>query len=272
MRGASGAGQAEVRRESAVVARRGPLSPAPRPAYLAGMAIEIEKRFVVDAPVERVWAFLTDLERVAGCLKGASITERDEDGAWSGTMKVKLGPVSSAYEGTARFVATDESEHVAELSAEGRDARGKGGVDMTMRSELTATGDGTEVHVASTVHVTGVLARMGRGMIVDVSDQLFARFTECVRGKLEAEGEERASGDDAAEVAGAADVGGAVDAGDAAHAAPSGSAATSPDDESLELGSLGARAAGRAAGRTLRRPLFWVVVALLAAVAWLLGG
>jgi len=241
------------------------------------MAIEIEKRFVVDAPVDRVWSFLTDLERVAGCLKGASITDRDDDGTWSGTMKVKLGPVSSAYEGTAHFVATDEAAHVAELSAEGRDARGKGGADMTMRSELTETDGGTEVHVASTVHVTGVLARMGRGMIVDVSDQLFARFTDCVREKL-ASGAEESDGSDASGAAAPAGpesdaaAGGPAESDAAARTSGRPDVPEAPDDDALELGSMGAQAAGRAASRTLRRPLFWVVVGLAAVAIWLLTG
>lgn len=201
------------------------------------MAIDIEKRFTVAASVERVWAFLTDLERVAECLEGAEITGRDEDGAWSGTMNVKLGPVSSRYRGTVRFTATDEAAHVAELSAEGRDARGKGGADMTMRSELTAADAGTEVHVSSTVQVTGVLARMGRGMIQDVSDELFERFVGCAREKLEA-----------------------------------GEVGESDREEALQLGGVGGRAAGRALLRTLRRPLFWLGVVLGALAIWAVAG
>lgn len=202
------------------------------------MAIDIEKRFTVDASVERVWSFLTDLERVAECLEGATVTDRDEDGTWSGTMKVKLGPVSSTYRGTVRFDRADEDAHVAELSAEGRDVRGKGGADMTMRSRLTASdGGATEVEVASTVHVTGVLARMGRGMIEDVSDQLFQRFTACVREKLEGEGAKPTDG-----------------------------------EEALQLGAMGAGALGRAAARAARRPVVWIVLAgIVLAVWWVLG-
>lgn len=217
------------------------------------MAIEIDKRFSVDAPLERVWAFLTDLERVAECLEGAAIAGRDEDGAWTGTMKVKLGPVSSTYRGTVRFDRADAATHTAALSAEGRDTRGKGGADMTMQSDLTADGDATEVHVASTVHVTGVLARMGRGMIEDVSDQLFQQFTGCMREKLERE----------------------VRAPDPS-ADPSGREAEAPgrkdDERALQLGGMGAQAAGRALGRTLRRPLVWVLAALIALAVWAILG
>lgn len=230
------------------------------------MAIEIQKQFRVGAPVARVWRFLNDLERVAECLEGARITGRDEDGAWSGTMKVKLGPVSSTYEGTVRFVRTDEGSHTAELSAEGRDTRGKGAADMTMRSELTAEGNGTEVSVSSTVHVTGVLARMGRGMIADVSDQLFERFTACARRKLE-NGDEGPTRDEEGSEAEGAGGGSTPPPGDGP-----GAGSSPPADEALQLGGIGARAGGRALARALRRPLFWVLVALVALAVWAVTG
>lgn len=239
------------------------------------MAIEIDKRFTVNAPVERVWAFLTDLERVAECLEGAAVTGRDDEGVWSGTMKVKLGPVSSTYRGTVRFVRTDEAAHTAELSAEGRDTRGKGGADMTMRSELTQADGGTEVRVASTVNVTGVLARMGRGMIEDVSDQLFGRFTGCVRETLEGTPGESAHSEsadrDAVSGEGPGEPGDEAPTGRASTArAPGGPSGSG--DEALQLGGMGTRAVGLALGRTLRRPAFWVGVVIGGVLVWLLFG
>ncbi|HZD06000.1 MAG TPA: SRPBCC domain-containing protein, partial [Longimicrobiales bacterium] len=171
-------------------------------------------------------------------------------GTWSGTLKIKLGPVSSTYRGSVRLVRTDEAAHTAELSAEGRDTRGKGGADMTMRSALTRLDAGTEVHVASTVHVTGVLARMGRGMVEDVSDQLFGTFTACVREKLER----------------IEDGGGAVPEVLPGEAPP-------PDRgeqaDALQLGGVGAQAVGRALVRLVRRPAFWGAVVVVGVVVWL---
>src|SRR5712691_4341630 len=146
------------------------------------MAFEITKTFIVKAPSSRVWEFLIDPRRVAGCLPGAAIGDKLDEKTWSGTMTVKVGPVSSSYKGKVVFERIDAATRTAEISASGMDVRGKGGADMRLLSSLKQLGPAvTEVTAASRVNVSGILAQMGRGMIQDVSDQLFRTFSECVR-------------------------------------------------------------------------------------------
>lgn len=188
------------------------------------MAIRIEKRFTVDAPPEAVWAFLTDPERVASCLPGASVTEKVDDRTYAGTMKVKLGPVSATYKGRLRFERLDPESRIAELSGGGEETKGKGGAQMRMTSRLEETDDGgTDVRVASDVEVTGLLAQFGRGMIDDVSDQMFEKFTAKMREQLEGEG------------------------GVATAAREEG------EEDALDVGSIGVEAGKRAIGRAFRR-------------------
>ena len=150
------------------------------------MGIPIEKRFVINAARGEVWAFLTDPSRVAGCLPGAAIAERVDERTHAGTIAVKVGPVSARYKGTVRFERLDEEEGVAEIAAAGQDVRGKGGADLRMTSRVVERGPAeTEVTVASTVNITGILAQFGRGMIQDVSDEMFRRFTDAMRAALE---------------------------------------------------------------------------------------
>ena len=215
------------------------------------MAIEIEQRFVITAPAEQVWEFLTDPHRVAGCLPGAAITEQEDDRVFSGTMKVKVGPVATSYKGKVRFERLDRAAWTVELTASGQDVRGKGGADMRMTSQLTEQPGGeTEVAVQSKVSITGILAQMGRGMIQDVSDQMFQQFTACMRAELESGAPEPA-------VAGAP----TVPTAGRPEAAP----------EALDLGSLGAAAGKQALGRLVRRPGLWAAVAILALVLYWLG-
>lgn len=199
------------------------------------MAIPIEKSFVVKAPADRVWEFLTDPYRVAKCLPGAAITEQLDDQTYAGTMTVKVGPVSANYKGQVRFERLDSDARVAELTGRGLDVRGKGGADMRMTSRLVERGPGeTEVMVTSEVSVTGILAQFGRGMIQDVSDQMFEKFTEGMRAELE---------------------GGEQGVGQA---------------DALDVASLGAVVGKRALGRVVRRPGFWAaVVVLVLAIYWL---
>src|SRR5690349_21589612 len=151
------------------------------------MGMQIEKSFVLNAPASAVWEFLTDPYRVGRCLPGAAITDKLEDGSYAGTMTVKVGPVTANYRGKMRFERLDTAAGEAEIVASGQETRGKGGADMRMKSRVTERAPGeTEVSVISDVNVVGVLAQFGRGMIQDVSDQLFQKFTTAMRRELEA--------------------------------------------------------------------------------------
>jgi len=216
------------------------------------MAFEIVKTFVVRSSPEQVWSFLIDPERVARCLPGAAITGKLDDRTWQGTMTVKVGPVSSSYKGKVAFEKLDASSRTAEIVAQGQDIRGRGGADLRLTSTLAQKAPGeTEVTTTSRVNITGILAQMGRGMVQDVSDQMFQIFSQRVRAELESAAP--ASSPTAAPAA--------VSAG--APAAPLPTAAPSSRQEALDVGALGARAA-------LRAPVFWIAVAAVAVLVYLL--
>ena len=263
------------------------------------MAIPIEKQFVINAARRDVWAFLTDPSRVAGCLPGASITGQVDERTHAGTIAVKVGPVSARYKGTVRFERLDEEEGVAEIAAAGQDVRGKGGADMRMTSRVVARGPAeTEVTVSSAVNISGILAQFGRGLIQDVSDQMFRQFTEAMRAALEsapdragaqspdadavdAQSPDADSPDAAGPAADAAaaplpgteSAGGSRLAADPSDAqAPAGHATGGdvPGSDAIDAVSLGATVGRRALGRLLRRPGFWLAVVIVAAILWLL--
>jgi carbon monoxide dehydrogenase subunit G len=232
------------------------------------MGIPIEKSFVVKAPAAAVWEFLTDPGRVASCLPGAAITGKEDDQAWGGTMTVKVGPVVASYRGKLRFERLDAAAREAEIAASGQETRGKGGADMRMKSRVVERSPGeTEVTVSSDVNVVGVLAQFGRGMIQDVSDQLFQKFTEAMRRELEAPAASAAAAPAAATAAAST----APTTTTAAARAPAPALPPPAAGNVLDVGALGAAAAGRAAVRALRRPGFWIAVAAAALlVYWLL--
>src|SRR5258708_15704063 len=209
------------------------------------MAFEITKTFVVKAAPAAAWAFLTDPQRVARCLPGAAITEKIDDKTWAGTMTVKVGPVQSSYKGKVVFERLDPTTRTAEIVATGQDVRGKGGADMRLTSSVKELARGeVEVSAVAKVNVTGILAQMGRGMIQDVSDQMFQVLSQRMRAELEA-----ASAPPSIQAP-------------KADATP----ARSPNSsaEALDVGSMGAKAVSRAAGRAVRRPAFWIAVAVAA--------
>jgi carbon monoxide dehydrogenase subunit G len=147
--------------------------------------MKLEQRFEVDAPVDVVWAALIDLERVAPCLPGADITERDEEGVYHGTFQVKLGPTTAAYRGTIRIDEADEGSHTATFKAKGTDKRGQGGATATIVNRLSEHERGTQVHATTDFTITGRLARFGRGgMMQDISNRLLRDFSACLATRL----------------------------------------------------------------------------------------
>ena len=150
------------------------------------MPTTIEETFTLRAPAERVWRFLIDAQQVVQCLPGAELVAIEDERTFTGKVKVKVGPVTTAYGGQARFADVDERARRVRIVAHGREAGGPGSAKMTMTSDLVALPDGaTEVRVRSDVDVAGKLAQFGRGMVDGVARQLFRQFAECVRSRLE---------------------------------------------------------------------------------------
>jgi carbon monoxide dehydrogenase subunit G len=166
--------------------------------------MKLEQSFEVEAPIEQVWTALIDLEKVAPCLPGAEITERDEDGTYHGTFQVKLGPASANYRGTIRIESADAGTHTATLSARGSDKRGQGGASATIVNKLQSTdGGGTRVDAETDFTITGRLASFGRGgMIKDISNRLMRDFATCLQQRLAAEPSGEMTAEEAAASAG----------------------------------------------------------------------
>lgn len=139
--------------------------------------MDLQNTFVVPLPVENAWAFLTDLERVAPCLPGAALlgTEGED---YLGAVKLKIGPITAHYKGTARFVERDESAHRAVIQAEGKDVGGQGNAAATITATLSGQGASTTVDVRTELALSGRAAQFGRGVVADISSKLLAQFSQ----------------------------------------------------------------------------------------------
>jgi carbon monoxide dehydrogenase subunit G len=228
------------------------------------MGLRFEHAFVVKAPASAAWSYLTDPYRVAPALPGAAITEKVDEQTYKGTITMKVGPVSARYKGTVRFEKLDPAAHTAEIAASGQDVTGRGGADMKMSSRLVEKGAGeTEVSVVSEVNVTGILAQFGRGLMQDVSNQMFQRFTEAMRAELETHA---APGVEPPGAAGAVGAAATAPGGAPLPEAAARPAAAPP----IEVVSFGSRILGQAALRGVRQPVVWVTAAVvLVLIYWL---
>jgi carbon monoxide dehydrogenase subunit G len=150
--------------------------------------MRIENVVEVDAPVDRVWALVNDIPRVAPCMPGAALTGVVDDQTYQGTVAVKLGPLRMSYKGTVVVEEVDQASHSARLAASGKDTKGAGTARATVQTRLEPIGsDRTRMSVASDVQLTGRVASFGRGgAINDVATRLFGEFADCLRTTLEA--------------------------------------------------------------------------------------
>jgi carbon monoxide dehydrogenase subunit G len=150
------------------------------------MPFKIEERFEVRAPVERVWNYLIDPASVVVCLPGAELLEMQDERTFLGTIKVKVGPLSMSYKGQAKFTEVNEQDHVVRMVGEAREVGGSGSTKITMLSKVAPLSNrGVEVIVNADVDLVGKIVQFGRGMIEEVSKQLFQQFSICVRQHLE---------------------------------------------------------------------------------------
>jgi carbon monoxide dehydrogenase subunit G len=143
------------------------------------MAMELDNSFTVPVPPDQAWDVLLDVQRIAPCMPGATCDETDGD-VVSGRIKVKVGPVSLTYRGTAKFTERDPDAHTVVVEASGKETRGAGTASATVRASLAPepSGDGTQVIMHTTMNVTGRPAQFGRGVIVEIAGKLVDQFAQ----------------------------------------------------------------------------------------------
>ncbi len=146
--------------------------------------MDLSHSFAVPTPVEETWAHFQDIASVAECFPGAQVSSADGD-SFSGSVKVKLGPIALVYNGSGTFVEKDEAAHRFVVDAKGKDKRGNGtaGAKVTLTMAPSAS-DGTDVEVVTDLAVTGKPAQFGRGVMQDVSDKLLGQFVACLEQRL----------------------------------------------------------------------------------------
>jgi carbon monoxide dehydrogenase subunit G len=145
--------------------------------------MEITSEFFVPVPVDEAWKVLTDLPAIAPALPGAKLTGVEGE-EYKGQVRIKVGPITANYKGTAKFLSKDEEAKEAVLKAEGREQRGQGNATATVKATLAEEGTGTRVKVVTNLTLTGRVAQFGRGVLAEVSEKMMAQFAENLAEQL----------------------------------------------------------------------------------------
>src|SRR4051795_10734676 len=146
--------------------------------------MKLENEFTVPASIEQAWDVLLDVERVAPCLPGAAVEPGGDEGEYSGTMTVKIGPITARYKGTVRIQEADVAARRAIMRAQAKDARGQGTASATITSTMEPAGEGTKIKVVTDMRVTGPAAQFGRGVMQDVSAKMMRQFADCLASEM----------------------------------------------------------------------------------------
>ena len=144
----------------------------------------IENEFSVGADIDTVWRELLDMEGVASCLPGATITGTDQENVYDGSMRLKIGPMRVEYRGTATLSEVDEEHHTAVISLSAREAKGQGSAMATIRNRLEPVDGGTKVSAETDLHITGPQAQFGRGVIEDVGKRVLGEFSQRLEQRI----------------------------------------------------------------------------------------
>src|SRR5215831_13204999 len=145
--------------------------------------MKLDNTFTVGVPIDQAWSVLTDLELIAPCMPGAQLTGVN-DGVYTGKVKIKVGPVTAEYSGTARFAEKDVDTYRAVIDARGRDSRGNGNATAVISAQLAPEGESTRVTVTTDLTIAGRIAQFGSGMIKEVSAKLLGQFVACLESRL----------------------------------------------------------------------------------------
>jgi carbon monoxide dehydrogenase subunit G len=198
--------------------------------------MKLENEFSVNVPLERAWETLLDIETVAGFLPGAKIEPTDEEGVFKGAMKIRVGPMSMSYQGTARLASVDEENRTVDLEVRAKEAKGQGTAAAVIHNQVVDENGATRVKAVTDLQVTGRQAQFGRGIMQDVAGRMLTDFARRFEAYLLEGGENGAAATAEAEPAAAA-----ADSGEAASAAPSRPTPPPPapaEEDALDLGSV----------------------------------
>jgi carbon monoxide dehydrogenase subunit G len=149
--------------------------------------VDLQNSFVVPADIDTAWKTLQDVEFLAPCVPGATLTKNDGEN-FEGNVKVKLGPVAMTYGGNARFVSRDEATHTAVIEGSGKEAKGTGTAKGMVTATLVAEApDRTRVDVVTELTITGKAAQFGRGVMQDVAAKIIDQFSNNLAAQMAAQ-------------------------------------------------------------------------------------
>ena len=146
----------------------------------------IKSEFEVAQPVDKVWAFFSDIPQVAKCLPGTELTDDLGNDKYVGKVAIRMGPVRLQFTGTATIKERDEAAKRLVVDAAGADEAGRGQAAMLLTATLVPSHGATKVQTELDLQISGAAAQYGRGMVTDVTAILMRDFGTNAQSRIDA--------------------------------------------------------------------------------------
>jgi uncharacterized protein len=138
----------------------------------------------IAAPIEKVWAFLMDVNNVASCAPGFQSLEVLGEEHWKAVVAVGVGAVKAKF---TMDVTRDELQEPEHMLIKGRGKAPGSAVDMTGHMHLMTLDSGeTQMDWQATVVVSGTIASVGARLLQGTAERLTGKFFDCLKTTLQA--------------------------------------------------------------------------------------
>ncbi len=158
--------------------------------------MKIQNEIEVAAPPEELFGVLSDVERVAPLLPGATLEGKDGD-AYTGAVRLKIGPITASYKGRLRFLELDEESHRAVMEASAQETNGQGNAQATITASVSGSDSQSVLSLDTDLEVRGKAAQFGRGVLGNVSQRILDQFAHNLESEVLSSGQEEAPSEEA---------------------------------------------------------------------------
>jgi carbon monoxide dehydrogenase subunit G len=132
--------------------------------------------YAVNAPADKLWTIVKDIPTVGTCIPGAVDIKEGDDGEYTGTVKIRVGPISLGLNGKLSINSQDAEARSISFTGEGADRKVPGNVRVKISMRVSGEGATSELVVDSEANVMGKLGEFGQGIIKRKADGIMKDF------------------------------------------------------------------------------------------------
>ncbi|MBV8694052.1 MAG: carbon monoxide dehydrogenase subunit G [Chloroflexi bacterium] len=138
----------------------------------------------MSVPIEKVWAYLLNVNKVAACAPGFQSLQETGHERWQAVVSAAVGPMKAKF---TIDLTRSEMQPPERMVVKGRANAPGTTVEMSGDMRLTAlTPDSTRMDWRASVELGGALANVGGPMVRGTMEKLTAQFFECLKKSVQA--------------------------------------------------------------------------------------